>query len=107
MSWVRLDDGFTEHPKILALADREVIVHIRALCYAARRRDCHITPQALRVLGASKKTAERLAEVGVWDVNSDGWVIHDWEKYQRVDATNAERQRKHRQSKVERDGNDA
>lgn len=82
MSWVRLDDGFMEHPKVLALTPRDFQVHMRALCYAARRRDPHITPPALKVVGATTQIAERLTDVGVWDANGDGWVIHDWTEYQ-------------------------
>lgn len=36
MSWVRLDDGFADHPKIAALDDRAFRIHIWALCYSAR-----------------------------------------------------------------------
>lgn len=100
MGWIRLDDRFAEHPKILELTDRELRVHVNALCYTARAQDPHITPAALRVLGATRRQAGRLAEVGVWDVNDNGWMIHDWDDYQRrEDRTHAERQKRYRQRK--------
>lgn len=96
MSWVKLDDSFAEHPKILALTDREAMVHIRALCYAGRRREPHIPAAALRLLNATPKIAGELVRVGLWDVNGDGWVIHDWEAYQARPMTNSERQTEYR-----------
>lgn len=97
MSWVRLDDGFMEHPKVLALTPKDFQVHMRALCYASRRRGPHIPSSALLILATTKQTAERLTEVGLWDVNGDGWVIHDWDDYQ--PASSAERQKRYREKK--------
>lgn len=34
--WVRLDDDFSEHPKLRALGPLALVLQIRALCYAAR-----------------------------------------------------------------------
>lgn len=92
MGWIRLDDRFAEHPKILELTDRELRVHVNALCYTARAQDPHITPAALRVLGATARQAGRLVDIGVWDVNDNGWVIHDWQDYQRRDSPAREKQ---------------
>lgn len=97
MSWVRLDDGFMEHAKVIGLPPRDIVVHLRALCYAARRRDPHITPAALPLLVATPAIAQRLTGAGLWDRNSDGWVIHDWDDYQ--PASNADRQRRYRDRK--------
>jgi hypothetical protein len=36
MSWVRLDDSFPEHPKVIALTDAAFRAHVRGLCYAGR-----------------------------------------------------------------------
>jgi hypothetical protein len=35
MSWVRLDDGFADHPKIAELDDRAFRIHVWALCDCA------------------------------------------------------------------------
>lgn len=96
MAWLRIDDGFMEHPKVLALKPRELAVHLRALCYAARRRDPHITPGTIPILVATATDVERLVELGLWDVNGDGWVIHDWDEYQPRPLTNSERQTEYR-----------
>lgn len=79
MAYILLDDGFAEHPKIEALRPGEVVAHLKAMCWAARRgTDGHIPPQTLKTLGITKAQVDRFVAVGVWDVNSDGWVIHDW-----------------------------
>ena len=97
MSWAKLDDGFAEHPKITGLSPRDFQVVVRALCYAARRRDPHISPGTLPLLSANKSTAKRLENAGLWEANGDGWVIHDWEHYQ--PRSGAERQKKYRERK--------
>jgi hypothetical protein len=37
VTWVRLDDGFADHPKLSQLDDRAFRIHIWALCYCARQ----------------------------------------------------------------------
>lgn len=95
MSWVRIDDRFADHTKIMGLTDKEFRIHVNALCYAGRMRDPHINPAILPALRATRAQADSLARKGVWDVNSDGWVIHDWDEYQSP-KSNAERQSDYR-----------
>ena len=97
MVWVRIDDGFMEHPKVTALTPREFQVVMRALCYAGRRRDPHIAATTLQLLLARKTDPERFVALGLWDLNGDGWVIHDWTEYQA--ATSTERVRDWRRGK--------
>lgn len=81
MSWARLDDGFTEHPKILALTDKEFRVHMRAICYASRYRTRGELPaSALSGLGATPRVTRRLIEIGVWD-EGNPIKIHDFSIY--------------------------
>lgn len=95
MSWARFDDRCSEHPKILSLTDREFRVHFNAILYAARHRDPHIHRHVLPALRATPKIADRLTQAGVWDLNGDGWVIHDWDDYQ-PGSTSADRMRRKR-----------
>lgn len=46
MGWVRLDDGFAEHPKIDALTDGAFRLHVAALGHAARHLTDGIVPEA-------------------------------------------------------------
>lgn len=99
MGWIRLDDRFAEHEKVLDLTDREFRVHVNALCYTARAQSPRIPKGAFGLLGATPKIVGRLEAVGLWDVDGDSWVIHDWDEYQRRDDTNAERQRRYREKR--------
>jgi hypothetical protein len=77
--WVKLDDGFADHPKVRAMSDKALRAHLNALCYAARYlTDGHVPSETLRVIAGPRITAE-LISVGAWDRNGDGGiVIHDY-----------------------------
>lgn len=49
--WIKLDDGFATHPKILAAGPIAALIQIRALCYASQNRTDGLIPhQALPLL---------------------------------------------------------
>lgn len=82
MTWVRIDDVFPEHPKVLALGDdyeRGVALHIRGLCYCARNlTDGHVPARMFR---EDAEIRTRLVEVGMWHEVEGGFVIHDYLDY--------------------------
>lgn len=108
MAWLRIDDGMTRHEKTVALIGQPkgfeaFYRHQDAMSWCSQgkvgtpRRDAgHIPDAALPVLGITPGIAGMLEAVGMWDRNGTGWLIHDWEDYQRVDRTAADRQRRHR-----------
>lgn len=81
MSWIRMDDGFAEHPKVLKVSDRAFRLHVGALCYCARRlTDGHLPAEVIRTLlqvGATKAAAE-LVEVGLWHLDNGGYKVNDY-----------------------------
>ena len=86
MPWLKLDDHFVEHRRIEKLSDKAFRLHVAALCQSARKlTDGHISTTDLRVLTAlvraSKKHVSELQLAGVWEVNSDGYVIRDYLDY--------------------------
>lgn len=90
MTWVQLDDGFDEHPKILGLSDAAFRLHVRAICYSNRRLTDGRVPSAF-VRG--KLPAELMA-AGCWEKNADGWVLHDYLDWNRsAEQVAAERQK--------------
>jgi len=102
VSWVKLDDGFFRHHKVI-LAGREARdLALAALCHAsASLSDGYIPAGALRQLAADaqvsnpKRLAARLVEVGLWEVAPGGYRIHDYLAYnpsrERVLETRARR----------------
>jgi hypothetical protein len=53
-----------------------------------------IPSEALGLMRADVKVAERLVCAGLWDQESDGYRIHDWDDYQSVSAKRSEAGRK-------------
>lgn len=82
MTWVKLDDGFTDHPKVVGLTDRAFRVHVRALCYCGRFSPGvgHIPVTAFRQLGATSAVVEELLRAGLWE-ERDALYIHDFPVY--------------------------
>ncbi len=82
MTWVRLDDRFAEHPKVVGLSDAAFRLHVNALCYAARNlTDGHIPVGAIRALRGQRRTVVALITAGCWEECDDGWAIHDYLGY--------------------------
>lgn len=104
MSWIRIDDGFADHPKIVQAGPIAAIIQIRALCYTARHLTDGVIPIAaipLLITGLEHigidyggtdefTTGEQANEMdwpkimvatGLWDENSSGYKIHDYLKY--------------------------
>lgn len=89
MSWLRIDDGFCDHPKIGTLSDRVFRAHLRALCYAARFSPGvgFLSARAIKVLGIAPAVVRELTDAGLWDEVEDGFTIHDFPTYNpRADA---------------------
>lgn len=88
MTWIKLDDGFVENPKVGALSDRAFRLHVAALCYAGK----HLTNGVI-----STKTSEKLAllidlrrrnrilteleQAGLWLPIERGWEVKDYLQY--------------------------
>lgn len=81
MPWVRLDDGFDDHPKILDLSDQAYRLHVGALCFCARTlTDGFVSEGALRRLVNGGHVSE-LVDAGLWEAGDGGWWIHDFLDY--------------------------
>ncbi len=82
MPWVRFEDTFYDHPKVLAASLQAVGLHVTAICYSnARLTDGRISRPILRALRGTAKLAAELVSVGLWEASEDGWRIHDFLDY--------------------------
>ncbi len=82
MSWVRLDDGLSDNPKLVGLSDRAFRVYINGLCYCARNLTDGLVPVgATRSLGATPRHVAELVAAGRWEQHENGWMVHDYLKY--------------------------
>jgi hypothetical protein len=90
MPWVKLDDSFYSHPKVVNAGHEAVGLYITALTYASHHlTDGHIPAAWVRQQVGSKtdKLSRALVEAptgfehGLWVENGTGWVIHDYLNY--------------------------
>jgi hypothetical protein len=100
MSWLRIDDAFVDHPKILKTREHAPLVialQVRALAYASRQlTDGFVPTEALdgmtRDLDELLRTensnylnpdrwAEKMVSAGLWEPTKGGYLIHDYLEY--------------------------
>lgn len=83
MAWVRLDTGFTRHPKVLELTDKQFRAHVAAMCWVAENgTDGFIPKRALAAISEGcSRACSALVRAGVWDEADGGFRIHDWTDY--------------------------
>lgn len=93
MSWLKVDDGFDTHPKLLELSEIQRWRWTRVLIHCARHRtDGHVNEKVLRELGLGR-AIERLLTIGLLETNgSPEYLVHDWADYAPKDPTKAARQ---------------
>lgn len=130
MAWVRLEDNFPEHPKVATVGGDAGWLHVCAIAYCSRNlTDGFVPSGAIRQLSDRNKPnvlATRLVDAGLWELASNGYIIHDYLDYNptrvEVEAERADRsvkkaeagrlggiasgvaRRKHKRSKDEAEG---
>lgn len=88
MTYIRLDDGFANHPKIARLAPPAVVLFVAGLCYCSRYlTDGAIPAAAARKLDySSPRAIGELVAAGLWERRGDDFEVHDYLKHQRSKA---------------------
>lgn len=88
MPWARIDDNFYDHPKALEAWEepRAVGLWCLALSWAMRQGSRgHVNELWVKRLipddGERAAVAGALVRAGLWQENGQGWVIHDFDKY--------------------------
>ncbi len=86
MPWVKLDDQFADHPKIVACGPLASWLYVCGLGYCSRLlTDGFIPDGQVRKLADvedARGLAERLVEVNLWERAEGGYRIHDYHDYQ-------------------------
>jgi len=105
VTWVKLDDGFADHPKIIALTPQARDLFIWGLCYCARQlTDGFIPKRSVSGCGTVPRSETRrraiaaLVQVGLWVEVEGGWQVHDYLDYN----PNRARVLKEREQQLER-----
>lgn len=88
MSWVRLDDGFHDHRKTLAVSLEAVGLYALGLTWASRQETNGTLPKRIarhlaRVGDAANicEQADELVAAGLWHDDGEQYVIHDFLDY--------------------------
>lgn len=83
MAWLRIDDRFSEHRKILALGSRaNRWTWLEVLEYCARHGSPTVPANIdERLRHVTPAFVARAVEVGLLDVVGDGYEVHDWRVY--------------------------
>jgi hypothetical protein len=85
MSWVRIDDHAHRHPKQLQAGPMACWLWVCGLSYCSEHlTDGYIPSAALPTFSIPRvdREAERLVEVGLWEVTDSGYRVHDYHEYQ-------------------------
>lgn len=101
MAWVKIDDQFPNHPKVGKLSPAwrplAVFLHVTGLCWCNQYlTDGRIPKSIVSRLGSEVETleiqtqgpltaqrvADELVAVGLWEEDTDHYIIHDFSEFQ-------------------------
>lgn len=78
MSWVRLDDSFHTHPKVLAAGNAGAGLFVRCLTYCSSHLTDGFVPSAAAKLLGSTSDIKRCVAAGLLERVEGGWRIPDY-----------------------------
>lgn len=96
MTWVKLDDQFPEHPKVMALGKDRLPgmgLWLVGAGYCGRHLTDGFIPRAFLVGSEQIRLARCLVGVGLWEDVSGGYRMHDYHDYQPAREEVLERRR--------------
>ena len=86
MAWVKLDDTFPEHPKVLAAGPLAGWLHVCAIAYCNRNlTDGHVPGAVARRLAdvpSPQRHIDALVDQGLWLEDGPDYLLHDYLEYQ-------------------------
>lgn len=83
MAWLRIDDGFTEHRKLVELTRSDRWTWVEILCYCARQQNGGTVPSGIGdiIRRATPKYLARCVDLGLIDRHDGTMTVHDWDIY--------------------------
>jgi hypothetical protein len=108
MSWIKIDDQYSHHPKIIITGAIGVAIHVASLCYSSRYLTDGFIPQNALPLVLSiidgpgiipeikaMNWPQIMVDSGLWEKADGGYLIHDYLVYNpRKDKVLADRKAK-------------
>lgn len=92
LPWARLDANIATHDKILDLVGRRGgrsagFCYVCSIGYSAGNGTDGLIPfAALGFIHATKKDAQLLVEVGLWEPDQHGWRVHNYGERQQLNV---------------------
>jgi hypothetical protein len=99
VSWLRIDDAFPQHPKLVGLARSDRWTWLEVLAYCARYRTEGKVPPGVHeaVPAATAKTLQKYVQAGLLDEDETGLRVHDWSDFNPKDPGAADRMKRVRE----------
>lgn len=83
MTWLKVDDGFWAHPKVMGASADALALWIRAASWsAAQLTEGRVPARFLPTFGGNPTIAAELVDLGLWEVDDEEYLFHDWLDYQ-------------------------
>ena len=85
MGWVRIDDNFADHPKVIALSDAAFRLFITGLCYSNRQLTDGVVPYQIVMAWVGdnpEKPSDELEDQNLWERVDKGFKIRSYDEYQ-------------------------
>jgi hypothetical protein len=87
MSWFKVDDGFSDHPKVRSIprAQRAAAIGLWTLAgswSAKNLTDGFVPDYMLAELGCTRGQAAALVQAGLWRRADGGYAFHEWDDHQ-------------------------
>ncbi len=82
--WIKLDDGFATHPKMLLVGPYGLVLQVRAFCYCSQHHTDGLVSAAAVSLFTSdippipEGWANVMVSAGLWDAHNLGYNVHDF-----------------------------
>ncbi len=116
MPWLRMDDSWTEHPKLAGLSDRAFRMYTRSMTYSSRSLTDGFIPRQHALAWGSLKRCYELVSAGAWHdertrllcncqtaaARGLGFYVHDFLQWNDSKVQVVERRRKDSERKAER-----
>ena len=80
MSWVKLDDGFPDHPKVIGLSVPARWGFVAGLCYCASYLTDGLIPER-KARELAGRGVKELVACGLWEQVDKGYEVHDYLDY--------------------------
>lgn len=100
MGWVKIEDRYSRHPKMMAVGVDGLALDVSGMCYAREHGTSGFVPDsAIDVIGPvrnAKRVAAKLVKVDRWerDDSAGGWWIHDFADYNPEDKVDEAAERR-------------